>query len=259
VYRRSVDTRAIATLAARPDTLARAAAIRDRLGRPRSVLLSLDTDDDMEAAHRRLAALSTLYSEHGCRPEDVSVIQVMTCAARPGATDGTGAVAREVARINGLYGAVGRTPVHYLQSAPDLAERVALYLAADLLVATPLRQVTSLAALEYVAAGPPTGGLVLSEFGATAQVLPGAWMVNPFQPHEVATTIRAATAAAPDERRCRIAAMRRYVAGYDHRIWLETFAGAVRRRSGGTDAPTRRAADRPSRRPASAILTAGPR
>ena len=56
-----------------------------------------------------------------------------------------------VGRINGDHSLVGRPAVHYLHQTYPLEEMVAMYLAADVMLVTPLRDGMNLVAKEYVA------------------------------------------------------------------------------------------------------------
>jgi trehalose 6-phosphate synthase len=56
-----------------------------------------------------------------------------------------------VGRINGDYGTIGHTAVNYLHHGYPREEMVALYLAADVLLVTALRDGMNLVAKEYVA------------------------------------------------------------------------------------------------------------
>ena len=68
-------------------------------------------------------------------------------------------------RINGEYAPIGSTALHYLHHAYPQAEMAALYLAADVMLVTPLRDGMNLVAKEYVTCRHDLGGaLVLSEF-----------------------------------------------------------------------------------------------
>ncbi len=114
-----------------------------------------------------------------------------------------------VGRINGEHAELGNPPVHYLHQSYPREEMAALYLAADVMLVTSLRDGMNLVAKEYVACRcDETGALVLSEFTGAADELSGAFLVNP---HDIEgmkeTIVRAATVSpgrgqAPDARRC---------------------------------------------------------
>ena len=85
-----------------------------------------------------------------------------------------------VGRINGEYGEPGWVPVSYLYRTIPFEELIAYYVAADVMLVTPLRDGMNLVAKEYVATRyDETGALVLSEFAGAAVELKDALLVNP--------------------------------------------------------------------------------
>ena len=85
-----------------------------------------------------------------------------------------------VSKVNGEHARLGFPAVHYLYDRVPLDELLALYVAADVMLVTPLRDGMNLVAKEYVAARADlTGRLVLSEFAGAASELRGAYLVNP--------------------------------------------------------------------------------
>jgi trehalose 6-phosphate synthase len=191
------------------------------------VLLSIDTPSDAAGIHARMRALRAMLTDRAVDPDDIAVIQVMTADEQSGARDTIGAIAREVARINGQFATIGHPSVHFTHSSPTLAERVALYRAADVFMATPLRAGASPWALEFVAAARPASALVLSEFSGTAGVLPEAYLVNPYDRDEIRRGLMAALATSADERAQRLGVMRAYVASYDIHAWARLFLGVL--------------------------------
>jgi trehalose-6-phosphate synthase len=137
-----------------------------------------------------------------------------------------------VGRINGQHGEVGYSPVHYLHQSYPREEMAALYLAADVMLVTPLRDGMNLVAKEYVATRYDEGGtLVLSEFTGAADELAGAFLVNPHDIEGLKNTIvRAATGTSPAEARRRMRAMRRRVREHDVARWAADFLYALRGR-----------------------------
>ena len=109
-----------------------------------------------------------------------------------------------VGRINGEHAELGRPPSTTCTS-PSAEEMAALYLAADVMLVTPLRDGMNLVAKEYVACRlDDTGALVLSEFTGAADELREAFLVNP---HDIdglkdaivqAATVSARRGQAPD-------------------------------------------------------------
>jgi trehalose 6-phosphate synthase len=105
--------------------------------------------------------------------------------------------------------------------------RVALYLIADVLMATPLRQGASLPALEFVALGRPGSALILSEFTGTAAMLREAYLVNPYDDEQLRAVVKAVLATDDAERSRRMQSMHEYVAAYDNQAWARSFLNAL--------------------------------
>jgi trehalose-6-phosphate synthase len=104
----------------------------------------------------------------------------------------------------------------------------ALYLAADVMLVTPLRDGMNLVAKEYVAARfDERGALVLSEFTGAADELRRAIMVNPWDIDGTKAAIRRAVAVGPPESSRRMRAMRRRVIEFDVHHWANAFLGAL--------------------------------
>jgi trehalose 6-phosphate synthase len=129
-----------------------------------------------------------------------------------------------VSRINGRHAEVGSTPVHYLHQSYPREEMAALYLAADVMLVTPLRDGMNLVAKEYVACrNDESGALVLSEFTGAADELSGAFLVNPHDIEGLKDAIMRATAVGPIEARRRMRSMRRRVREHDVAYWAASF------------------------------------
>ena len=133
-----------------------------------------------------------------------------------------------VGRINGEHGEVGSPPVHYLHQSYPREEMAALYLAADVMLVTPLRDGMNLVAKEYVACRyDETGALVLSEFTGAADELGGAFIVNPHDIEGLKDAIVRAATLSPAEARRRMRSMRRRVRDHDVAYWAATFLDAL--------------------------------
>lgn len=224
----SVDVTRIAKLAGAPGIRARADAIRTQLGSPRVVLLSVGALDRAECVEGRLDAYAQLLTDNRLDPHDTVLVHVAPSGDdTPGHQHHRDHIDRQVARINGVFSRLGRPVVHYLRRGLDVPELVALYIAADVLLATPIHHGAAPPAIEFVAARTAdTGRLVLSEFTATATDLPEADLVNPYDSDAVADAIAAATA------NCHTAsgAMRRMRLRLDDRdahAWASNFLAAL--------------------------------
>src|SRR5690606_25911723 len=85
-----------------------------------------------------------------------------------------------IGRINGNHDTLGHTAIRYLHQGFPREEMVAMYLAADVMLVTALRDGMNLVAKEYVATrADHRGVLVLSEFAGAADELRQALLINP--------------------------------------------------------------------------------
>jgi trehalose 6-phosphate synthase len=227
VFPASVDSRAIRALTNSPAVERAAAELRRRLGDPRHVILSINAPEENQGTERRLLALGSAFRDGRLDPAETVMIQIVAGRTAGDATTDD-AVARAAARVNGEHAAVGRPCIHYIVDTPGLADRVAYYRVADVLVATPLREASSTVALEFVAAARPEAALVLSELSGTAAVLPEAFLVNPHDDNGVRVGLTAALSVDCTARTARMARMREYVTEYHAYTWAESFLRTLR-------------------------------
>ena len=226
----SIDFEEMQELGRRPDVIERAAALRADLGDPAKVILGVDRLDYTKGIEHRLKAYRELLTDGRVKVQDTVMVQV-AAPSRERVEHYKllrDKVEREVGRINGEFGRVGVPAVHYLNQSFDRPEVAALYLAADVMAVTPLRDGMNLVAKEYVAARVDNGGaLLLSEFTGAAAELPESYLINP---HDVdslkGTLVKALDTPAP-ENRARMRAMRRRVRSHDVRAWAKSYLRAL--------------------------------
>jgi trehalose 6-phosphate synthase len=133
-----------------------------------------------------------------------------------------------VGRINGEYSVLGSDAVHYLHHSYPRTEMVAMFLAADILLVTPLRDGMNLVAKEYVTCRHDLrGALVLSEFTGAWRELHQAFTCNPHDIEGLKQTIMSAVTAPEDDRRRRMKALRRQVAHHDVQRWASVFLDSL--------------------------------
>ena len=133
-----------------------------------------------------------------------------------------------VGRINGDYSSVGRTAIRYLHQSFPKEEMAALYLTADVMLVTPLRDGMNLVAKEYIACHADLrGAVVLSEFTGAANELRQAFLVNPYDLDGVKANILEAARVSPREAARRMRGMRRRVMEFDVHHWANTFLAAL--------------------------------
>jgi trehalose 6-phosphate synthase len=227
----SIDTAAIEALAHDPDIRKAGAELRRALGAPKTVIVGVDRLDYTKGIGERLAAFRALLAEHRLPAGEAALVQVAVPSGE--GIDAYRELRRRVeyraAEINAEYGRLGHQVVHYIHQTMTRDELVSLYLAADVMAVTPLRDGMNLVAKEYVAArGDLDGALVLSEFAGSADELGEAYLVNPFDVRGLADVLHRAAFADHAERAARLRAMRAQVATHDAYAWGRRFLTALR-------------------------------
>jgi trehalose 6-phosphate synthase len=226
----SIDTGSIMELAQRADVIERSREIRRELGDPQHILLGVDRLDYTKGIGHRLKAYGELLEDGAITVEDAALIQVASPSRerveqyRILREDIEGAVGR----INGTHDTMKNTAIRYLHHSYPVEEMVALYLTADVMLVTALRDGMNLVAKEYVAARTGnTGMLVLSEFAGAADTLRQAILVNPHDIDGLKSAIVTAISMPKAEAMRRMRLMRRQVVHNDVERWSQAFLNAL--------------------------------
>jgi trehalose 6-phosphate synthase/phosphatase len=231
VFPMGVDAARFIELAQTPDVIAQAEAIRRDAG-GRRIALGIDRLDYTKGIPRRLQAVELLLDRHPEWREGLRYIQVAVPSR--GEVDSYQRFKRDVeervGRINGQFGTLTATPIHYMHQSVTTTELVALYVAADVMLVTPLRDGMNLVAKEFVASRLDNDGvLVLSEFAGASAELDGALCVNPYDGEACAESIHRALTMSDGERRARMTALRRRVIEHDVHAWAHAFVDRLTR------------------------------
>jgi trehalose 6-phosphate synthase len=226
----SIDSGNLDRLSRSAEVLERAKQIRSDLGDPERVVLGVDRLDYTKGIDVRLRAFEELLVEGQVDAENTVMIQLATPSRErvDHYQKMRNDIEQAVGRINGEYARVGHPAVHYLHQSLPRDELVAFFVAADVMLVTPLRDGMNLVAKEYVACRHDNGGaLVLSEFAGAALELKDALLVNPHDTDGVKDALYAALAIDRDEGRRRMRAMRRQVLSHDVDRWARSFLDAL--------------------------------
>ncbi|MGH3457463.1 alpha,alpha-trehalose-phosphate synthase (UDP-forming) [Aeromicrobium sp.] len=222
----SIDVNAFEQLARSENVTARCKEIRESLGNPKHVLLSIDRLDYTKGLRQRLRAFGELIRDGSIDVDDAVFVQVATPSRervdqyRILRDD----IDRLVGRLNGDVGRIGQQPITYLHASYPREEMAALYRAADVMVVTPLRDGMNLVAKEYVACRyDDAGALVLSEFAGAAAELRQAYRVNPYDINGMKAALMEAMGAEPREQARRMKTMRKTVIENDIDHWATAF------------------------------------
>jgi alpha,alpha-trehalose-phosphate synthase [UDP-forming] len=233
---------------ARFDELARTAQVRERarqiradLGEPDVLLLGVDRLDYTKGIRHRIKAYGELLKEGRLTVPAAALVQVASPSREN--VEAYQQLREEVetlvGRINGEHGRIGAAPIYYLHHSYPAEEMAALYLAADVMLVTSLRDGMNLVAKEFVAACTDDRGvLVLSEFTGAADELAGALLVNPHDIDGLKDTIERAVRMDKREQRTRMRKLRRRVLEDDVTKWSTGFLTALEAVSSGRDQPT---------------------
>jgi trehalose 6-phosphate synthase len=226
----SIDSGELDQLAREPATRARAAEIRAELGDPKRVVLGVDRLDYTKGINVRLVAFHELLVDGRIDAADTVMVQIATPSrervdAYQKMRDD---IELTVGRMNGEFARVGHPAVHYLHQSLPREELAAFFVAADVMLVTPLRDGMNLVAKEYVACKfDLSGALVLSEFTGAAIELNQALLVNPHDLDGVKNTLYEALTMPAAQGRRRMRALRRQVLSHDVDRWARSFLDAL--------------------------------
>lgn len=226
----AIDVEHYAGTAGRLDVHERAARFRSDLGDPETIILGVDRLDYTKGIDLRLRALENLLDGNPDLMGRVSLVQLAVPSRED--VDEYQEIRRRVeelvGRINGRFGRADWQPVHYLFRSLDPEDLVAAYVAADVMLVTPLRDGMNLVAKEYIATRlDNTGALVLSEFAGAAEQLTDALIVNPYDLDSMAETMHRAVTMNPTEQRQRMERLRRDVRRWDVHRWARHNIGRI--------------------------------
>ncbi|MBN9737024.1 MULTISPECIES: trehalose-6-phosphate synthase [unclassified Pseudonocardia] len=222
----SIDAKHLDALSRRPEVIERAAQIRRELGNPERIALGVDRLDYTKGIDVRLRAFHELLEEERITVDDAVMIQLATPSRErvEHYQQMRDDIELSVGRLNGEFARVGHPAVHYLHRSLPREELVAFFLAADVMLVTPLRDGMNLVAKEYVASRHDDRGvLVLSEFAGAAIELTSALLVNPHDTDGVKEALYAALTMNPDEGAKRMRTLRRQVLDNDVDRWARGF------------------------------------
>ncbi|WP_436407434.1 bifunctional alpha,alpha-trehalose-phosphate synthase (UDP-forming)/trehalose-phosphatase [Agromyces litoreus] len=234
----SIDAAAFESLARKPEVQERAREIRRSLGDPDVVMLGVDRLDYTKGIRHRMKAFGELLRDDRLSVEQATLVQVASPSRERVETyrQLRDEIELTVGRLNGDYSMLGHPAITYLHHGYPRQEMAALYLAADVMLVTALRDGMNLVAKEYVASRYDDDGvLLLSEFTGASDELRQAVLVNPHDIDGMKDAMVEAANMPKRERARRMRALRRRVKENDVANWsasfLETLTGS------GTIAP----------------------
>jgi trehalose-6-phosphate synthase/Kef-type K+ transport system membrane component KefB len=219
-----VDYDRIQGVAAAPALAAEQQRLRDEFGLDAPIIgLGVDRLDYTKGIPERLEALDRLFARRPDLAGRLTFVQVGVPSRS--SLDSYSAIEaeidRKVAEVNARHARPGQPPpIHYHKAALPLHSLVALYRLAQFCVVSSLHDGMNLVAKEFVASRDDEDGvLILSALAGAAQELNDALVINPYDVDAFSAAMAAAVDMPAGERRARMAAMRRVVAGRDVFRW----------------------------------------
>ncbi|KAJ2523531.1 Trehalose-6-P synthase/phosphatase complex synthase subunit [Coemansia sp. RSA 1939] len=197
------------------------------------VIVGVDRLDYIKGVPQKLLAFEQFLSQY---PEYVGKV-VLVQVAVPSRGDVEeyqhliSNVNELVGRINGRFGTVEYTPIHFLHKSVTFTELVSLYAVSDVCLITSTRDGMNLVSYEYVASQRSNhhGVLVLSEFAGAAQSLNGSIIINSWNIEEVSDAIYQALSMPVEQREANFKTLSRYVGKYTAAYWGVSFINELRR------------------------------
>ncbi|MDZ7608536.1 MAG: bifunctional alpha,alpha-trehalose-phosphate synthase (UDP-forming)/trehalose-phosphatase [Cyclobacteriaceae bacterium] len=220
-----IDYQKYAMAAASPRTIDYEIRLRASLGKQK-LILSIDRLDYSKGLPQRLQAFELFLNRHPEYHELVSLIMVVVPSRDNVAQykELKQEVDVLVGRINGTYGKINWTPVHYFYRSFGLNELSAFYRMAHVALVTPLRDGMNLVCKEYIASKlEKTGVLILSEMAGASKELSDALLINPNNVSEMADAIYNALTMPEEAQIVHISLMQATLKRYNIHHWYGIF------------------------------------
>ncbi len=220
----AIDTAEFERMARLPQVQRRAAEVRHELGDVDHIILGMDRLDYTKGIDLRLKAFAGLLERAAEGERRFAFVQAAVPSREqvPAYQQLRAEIEQLVGRINGAYGAPGWSPVSYLYRTLPFEEIIAYYVAADVMLVTPLRDGMNLVAKEYAACRVDGDGvLILSEFAGAAEQMRSAIIVNPYDVDGVTDSMQQAASMSDREVKTRMRKLQRVVRESDVFEWAQ--------------------------------------
>ena len=220
-----IDYDKYAQAAASPGALEKEVHYRISLG-DQKLILSIDRLDYSKGIPQRLEAFEMFFDRYPKYRGKVSLIMVVVPSR-----DSVGKykelkeeVDRLVGRINGKYGKINWTPVHFFYRSFPLDELSAFYRMADVALVTPMRDGMNLVCKEFIASKiNKKGVLILSEMCGASKELSDAILINPNDTNQLVEAIDQALMMPEQEQVQHMTTMQNSLKLYNISHWVNLF------------------------------------
>ncbi|KAG7661616.1 TPS1 [[Candida] subhashii] len=190
------------------------------------VIVGVDRLDYIKGVPQKLHAFEVFLNEN---PEWIGKV-VLVQVAVPSRGDVEeyqnlrSSVNELVGRINGQFGTVEFTPIHYLHKSIPFDELISLYNVSDVCLVSSTRDGMNLVSYEYIACQQERkGALILSEFAGAAQSLNGAIIVNPWNTEDLSEALKESLTLPEEKKEINFKRLFGYISKYTSGYWGESF------------------------------------
>ena len=220
-----IDYDKYASTAASPETLAREVRYRTSVG-DQKLILSIDRLDYSKGIPQRLRAFELFLERNKEYRNKVSLIMIVVPSRDQ--VDMYRQLKEEidllVGRINGKYGRLNWTPIHYFYRSFPLHALSAFYRMANVALVTPMRDGMNLVCKEYIASKlDKKGVLILSEMAGASKELSDAILINPNNIEQFVEALEDALSMPEEVQIEHMATMQESLQRYNIHHWVNLF------------------------------------
>ncbi|CAN5567863.1 bifunctional alpha,alpha-trehalose-phosphate synthase (UDP-forming)/trehalose-phosphatase [soil metagenome] len=224
-----IDYEKYAESAASPETLQRETRYRSALG-DQKLFLSIDRLDYSKGIPQRLQAFELFLQKYPQYKEKVSILMVVVPSRDQ--VEKYKELKEEidelVGRINGSFGRINWTPIHYFYRSFPLKALSAFYRMSHVALVTPMRDGMNLVCKEYIASRLDQKGVViLSEMAGASKELSDAILINPNDINELVKAMEKAINMPEEDQIRRMSIMQNSLKRYNIHHWVSLFMGRL--------------------------------
>ena len=220
-----IDYEKYASAASAPETIKREVKFRTSMGEEK-LMLSIDRLDYSKGIPARLEIFDLFLRRYPEYRGKVSLLMIVVPSRDQVAKYKhlKEEVDLLVGRINGQYGSLNWTPIHYFYRSFPLEDLSAFYRMADVALVTPMRDGMNLVCKEFVASKlDKRGVLILSEMCGASKELSDAIIINPNDKTQVVEAIHTALNMPEEEQVRHLETMQATIKRYNIHHWVELF------------------------------------
>ncbi len=220
-----IDYDKYASVAAAPETLDREKRYRASIGN-QQLILSIDRLDYSKGIPQRLKAFKLFLEQYPEFNGKVSILMIIVPSRDQ--VDRYKELKEEidllVGRINGQFGRLNWTPIHYFYRSFPLNALSAFYRMADVAIVTPFRDGMNLVCKEYIASQLDRKGvLILSEMTGASKELSDAILINPNNLNQMVDAIHEALTMPEEQQIKHMDVMQSSTKRYNIHHWVGLF------------------------------------